>query len=163
MVKTGRYWGDQVGDVLSQGPFHGEADRTCWQRECGMGEKRVQVGSKVLAWATKRRHARVLSCVQLVCNPIDSLLLSMEFYRQEYWSAVAIGLPFPTPIKRTGLLFIEMEEVCGKSRFEGKIGQQFWRKELQLILERQGLNGIVPLTCWFVLIVNTSVIHHLGW
>ena len=36
----------------------------------------------------------------------------MEFSRQEYWSAVAIGLPFPTAIKRIGLLFIEMEEVC---------------------------------------------------
>ena len=45
----------------------------------------------------------------------------------------------------------------------GKIRWQFWRKELQLLLEWQGLNGTVLLTCWFILIVNTLVIHHLGW
>ena len=38
----------------------------------------------------------VLSCVQLFANPWDvahQVPLSMEFFRQEYWS----GLPFPSP------------------------------------------------------------------
>ena len=125
MVKTGRYWGDQVGDVLSQGPFHGEADRTCWQRECGMGEKRVQVGSKVLAWATKRRHARVLSCVQLVCNPIDC-------------SPTASSCPWSFPGRSTGVqlllgchfLLQSKEQGCYLLRWRKSVGRAGLREKL---------------------------------
>ena len=85
-------------------------------------------------------HAQSLSCVQLFVNPWTvacQVPLSMEFFRQEYWS----GLPFPSPEDLPNVR-IELESLSSPALADGLFTTETPGKpKLSVTAELKALNA----------------------